>query len=66
MNLLNEAATDVKWIKSSYITDEGPDCVEIAAGPITIQVRASKNPEGPRLALTPDAWASFLPYASGH
>ncbi|MGW5102134.1 DUF397 domain-containing protein [Streptomyces sp. NPDC004100] len=66
MNLLDEPATDVKWIKSSYCTDEGPDCVEIAAGPATIQVRDSKNPEGPRLALTPDAWASFLPYASGH
>ncbi|MFD8259262.1 DUF397 domain-containing protein [Streptomyces griseoluteus] len=66
MNLLDEPTTDAKWIKSSYSTDEGPDCVEIAAAPATIQVRDSKYPQGPRLALTPEAWASFLPYASVH
>lgn len=61
-----EAASGLGWIKSSYSTAEGPDCVEIAAAPATIHVRDSKYPEGPRLALTPDAWASFLPYASAH
>ncbi|MEU6555759.1 DUF397 domain-containing protein [Streptomyces sp. NPDC046915] len=57
---------DAKWIKSSYSTDEGPDCVEVAAIPDRILIRDSKNPHGPRLALTPTAWATFLPYASGH
>ncbi|HZF87167.1 DUF397 domain-containing protein, partial [Streptomyces sp.] len=28
--------------------------------------RDSKNPDGPRLALTPATWATFLPYASAH
>ncbi|MFE1751021.1 DUF397 domain-containing protein [Streptomyces anandii] len=54
------------WIKSSYSTDEGPDCVEVAAIPDHILVRDSKNPTGPRLALGPAAWRGFLPYASGH
>ncbi|WP_086690016.1 DUF397 domain-containing protein [Streptomyces recifensis] len=59
-----EAASGLGWIKSSYSTAEGPDCVEIAAAPATIHVRDSKNPDGPRLALTPAAWATFLPHIS--
>ncbi|MFI2203887.1 DUF397 domain-containing protein [Streptomyces sp. NPDC020192] len=55
----------LEWIKSSYSTDDGPSCVEVATVPDQILVRDSKNPTGPRLALTPTAWATFLPYASG-
>lgn len=58
--------TELEWIKSSYSTDDGPDCVEVAAVPSTILVRDSKNPTGPRLAFAPATWATFLPYASGH
>ncbi|OIK24786.1 DUF397 domain-containing protein [Streptomyces malaysiense] len=54
----------LEWIKSSYSTPDGPDCVEVATIPDHILVRDSKNPTGPRLALTPATWASFLPYAS--
>ncbi|MEV5316074.1 DUF397 domain-containing protein [Streptomyces sp. NPDC052687] len=54
------------WIKSSYSTDEGPDCVEVATAPDHVLVRDSKNPAGPRLTLTPTTWATFLPYASAH
>ncbi len=57
---------DAEWIKSSYSTDEGPDCVEVATPDEThILVRDTKNPTGPRLTLTPAAWATFLPYACG-
>ncbi|EST30685.1 DUF397 domain-containing protein [Streptomyces roseochromogenus] len=56
----------LKWIKSSYSSDDGPSCVEVATVPDQILVRDSKNPTGPRLALAPAAWASFLPYASEH
>ncbi|MCH0556506.1 DUF397 domain-containing protein [Streptomyces sp. MUM 16J] len=67
MTLRASGDTDasVEWIKSSYSTADGPDCVEVAAVPDTVLVRDSKNPQGPRLALTPTAWTSFLPYASG-
>ncbi|GGP79895.1 DUF397 domain-containing protein [Streptomyces calvus] len=63
---LNSPETDTKpeWIKSSYSTSDGPDCVEVATAPAHILVRDSKNPNGPRLALTPATWATFLPYAS--
>ncbi|OSZ60337.1 DUF397 domain-containing protein [Streptomyces pharetrae CZA14] len=58
--------TEPEWIKSSYSTSDGPDCVEVATAPARILVRDSKNPDGPRLALTPTTWATFLPYASAH
>ncbi|MGW7577387.1 DUF397 domain-containing protein [Streptomyces sp. NPDC054765] len=53
------------WTKSSYSTDEGAQCIEVAATPDTILIRDSKNPDGPRLTFTPTTWAGFLPYASG-
>ncbi|MET7988589.1 MULTISPECIES: DUF397 domain-containing protein [unclassified Streptomyces] len=39
----------------------GPDCVEVAVCPDRILVRDSKDPDGPRLGITPAAWAGFLP-----
>ncbi|MFJ7020424.1 DUF397 domain-containing protein [Streptomyces sp. NPDC101117] len=56
--------TDVTWTKSSYSTDEGPDCVEVAPTLDHILVRDSKNPHGPRLALAPTTWTAFLPYVA--
>ncbi|WP_329412445.1 DUF397 domain-containing protein [Streptomyces sp. NBC_00704] len=57
----------LEWIKSSYSTSSGPDCVEVAIPDEShVLVRDSKNPVGPRLTLTPTAWAEFLPYASDH
>lgn len=55
----------LEWFKSSYSTNDGPECVEVAFAPETIHVRDSKHIHGPRLALTPQQWAAFLPYASG-
>ncbi|MFJ8021191.1 DUF397 domain-containing protein [Streptomyces sp. NPDC096311] len=60
-----EEASELLWFKSSYSDSSNPsDCVEIAAAPSTIHVRDSKNPQGPRLALAPHAWADFVTYAS--
>ncbi|MEV0240629.1 DUF397 domain-containing protein [Streptomyces sp. NPDC050674] len=56
-----EDVSELVWVKSSY--SDGPDgnsCVEIAIAPHTIHVRDSKHTEGPRLALTPEAWSEFL------
>ncbi|MCT9006421.1 DUF397 domain-containing protein [Streptomyces rhizosphaerihabitans] len=62
---LKASAADARpeWIKSSYSTADGPDCVEVAAVPARILVRDSKNPDGPRLSLAPTSWAAFLPSA---
>ncbi|BBC94258.1 DUF397 domain-containing protein [Streptomyces griseofuscus] len=53
------------WFKSSYSDgNDGNSCVELAVTPGTVHVRDSKNTDGPRLTLTPEAWAEFVPYAS--
>jgi hypothetical protein len=47
------------WRKSSYSGANG-DCIEVtdaAAG--IVDVRDSKNPDGPKLAFTPDQWTAF-------
>ncbi|WP_309030374.1 DUF397 domain-containing protein [Streptomyces alfalfae] len=52
--------TAMTWFKSSYSGDEGGQCVEVATHPTAIHIRDSKNPEGPALTVTPEAWTSFL------
>lgn len=51
------------WSKSSYSGSEGGACVEVAATPTTIHVRDSKVADGPRLTLSPEAWAAFTAFA---
>lgn len=48
------------WRKSSYSGTNGGNCVEVArALPAAIAVRDSKDPDGPKLTFTPQAWAAF-------
>ncbi|WP_308012126.1 DUF397 domain-containing protein [Actinacidiphila acidipaludis] len=54
----------MRWFKSSYSSNEGPDCVEVAACPEKIHVRDSKDPEGPHLTFSPTQWTAFLGYAA--
>ncbi|KPC67091.1 DUF397 domain-containing protein [Streptomyces chattanoogensis] len=51
------------WFKSSYSSDEGGACIEVAtcSSPHpTIHIRDSKNPNGPTLTLGATAWAAFV------
>jgi hypothetical protein len=58
-------ASELAWFKSSYSDGtDGESCVEIAPTPTTIHVRDSKYADAddsPRLALSPEAWAVFVP-----
>ncbi|MFG3169968.1 DUF397 domain-containing protein [Streptomyces sp. NPDC048200] len=59
-------ASELAWFKSSYSGGtSGESCVEVATTPGTVHVRDSKNAAGPRLAVTPGAWADFVSFASG-
>ncbi|MEU3834678.1 DUF397 domain-containing protein [Streptomyces microflavus] len=59
-------ASELRWFKSSYSdSSNGSECVEVATAPSVVHVRDSKNPQGPRLALSAAAWAAFVPYAGG-
>ncbi|MEZ0160236.1 DUF397 domain-containing protein [Streptomyces griseorubens] len=60
------STAELHWFKSSYSSSGEPgDCIEVAPTPTTVHVRDSKNASGPRLALTPEAWAAFVaPFGS--
>ncbi|MFD4858227.1 DUF397 domain-containing protein [Streptomyces atratus] len=60
------SASGLTWFKSSYSSNDGPDCIEVAETASTIHVRDSKNIPGPHLGFTPDAWAEFVTYASSN
>lgn len=50
----------MKWRKSSYSGNNGGACVEVCTSdPAAIAVRDSKNPDGPRLAFSPEDWRAF-------
>ena len=50
-----------RWRKSSYSGNGGGDCVEVASDPTGfVLVRDSKDREGPRLALSDQAWSAFV------
>ena len=51
--------TSLRWRKASYSGDNGGNCVEVAGTPATVAVRDSKDPDGPRLTFTRQAWAVF-------
>ncbi|KKD04869.1 DUF397 domain-containing protein [Streptomyces sp. WM6386] len=55
--MTNEQLT---WFKSSYSDGEGGECLEVALTPATVHLRDSKQPVGPRVALSPAAWSAFL------
>ncbi|MEU9783524.1 DUF397 domain-containing protein [Streptomyces phaeochromogenes] len=58
--------TALDWFKSSYSSNEGPDCVEVAiahATSATIHVRDSKDKHGSQLAFTGAAWSEFVGHA---
>ncbi|WBO65655.1 DUF397 domain-containing protein [Streptomyces camelliae] len=52
------------WFKSSYSSNDGPDCVEVAITPVTIHIRDSKNKDGARLAVSDTTWTEFLDFAA--
>jgi hypothetical protein len=53
------AHVPAQWRKSSHSGGSGA-CIEVAHLPEAIAVRDSKDPVGPKLIFTPEAWAAFL------
>ncbi len=47
------------WRKASYSSNSGGACVEVGAARRVVAVRDSKDPDGPRLVLTPESWRAF-------
>ncbi|MFF7527717.1 DUF397 domain-containing protein [Streptomyces bobili] len=57
---------ELEWFKSSYSTNDGPDCVEVAFTREAVRIRDSKNHRSPHLAFAPSEWAAFVSYAADH
>jgi hypothetical protein len=55
-----------EWRKSSYSSDQGGECVEIAtrSDHAAVAVRDSKVPASPVLTLTPAAFTTFLTWTA--
>lgn len=64
--MTNESKLPVEvWRKSSYSGENGGDCVEMSiphSG--AIAVRDSKDPNGPRLMVSREAWQAFVDFAA--
>ncbi|MWA12074.1 DUF397 domain-containing protein [Streptomyces sp. BA2] len=55
---------ELAWRKSSYSSDNGGACIEIADGMANVvPVRDSKVTDGPALLLTDQAWGTFVDWA---
>ncbi|GAA4075903.1 DUF397 domain-containing protein [Actinomadura miaoliensis] len=48
-----------QWRKSSRSDTSGGQCVELAGIEGSVGVRDSKDPSGPKLMLTADAWRAL-------
>ncbi len=55
----------MNWYKSSYSAQTG-ECVEVATLPDGAVVRDSKDPDGPVLTFTADAWRAFIQDVKAH
>ncbi|MBY8845829.1 MULTISPECIES: DUF397 domain-containing protein [unclassified Streptomyces] len=58
------AVPEAAWIKSSYSTGNGGECVEVATVPGAVLVRDSKRPAVARLAFGSAAWDGFVRMAA--
>lgn len=48
------------WRTATRSSGNGGNCVEVARNlPGVVAVRDSKDPDGPKLAVTPDHWRTF-------
>jgi hypothetical protein len=52
------------WRKSSYSSDQGGDCVEIAEATTCVAIRDSKKTTGPVLTFQPAAFSTFIDWTT--
>ncbi|MGP2440191.1 DUF397 domain-containing protein [Streptomyces sp. JW3] len=52
----------LRWFKSSYSSEEGGECVEVAIGAHVVHIRDSKHlmQDGPVLTTSSVAWLALL------
>ena len=60
MSVGPQPISEPDWFKSSYSGGNTTECVEAAFIPSGVLVRDSKRPDFASLAISVEAWASFL------
>ncbi|MFG3159806.1 DUF397 domain-containing protein [Streptomyces sp. NPDC048232] len=60
---VREHASGLVWVRSSYSSEEGGECVEVAVSPHVVHVRDSKDIARPGLAVEVAAWNAFVGFA---
>lgn len=60
------AEAGAAWLKSTYSSEAGGNCIEVAALASTrVAVRDSKVPTGPVLLVSPAAFAALTAFVKG-
>ncbi|THA26541.1 DUF397 domain-containing protein [Streptomyces sp. RKND-216] len=54
----------LRWTKSSYSSNDGPECIEVAAATDAVHVRDSKDVARPGFIVSPAGWTAFTVYAA--
>jgi len=61
MHTTEHNLSNARWRKSTYSDNEGGSCIEVADHyPGIVQVRDSKDSQGPALIFSAAAWAAFV------
>ncbi|GAA3770148.1 DUF397 domain-containing protein [Streptomyces phyllanthi] len=60
MPVAPQPPSESSWFKSSYSGGNATECVEAAFVPAGLLIRDSKQPEGPHLAVSAEAWGRFV------
>ncbi|MFZ4144559.1 DUF397 domain-containing protein [Streptomyces griseoincarnatus] len=61
---VEQTVPESAWIKSSYSSGAGGECIEVAARPATVHIRDSKDTTRAALAIEPAAWSAFVEFAA--
>ncbi|MFD0209805.1 DUF397 domain-containing protein [Streptomyces hirsutus] len=61
---VREHASGLLWARSSYSSEEGGECVEVASCPHAIHVRDSKDICRPGVSVHPAAWSAFVGFTA--
>ncbi|MBZ9638491.1 DUF397 domain-containing protein [Streptomyces sp. PSKA30] len=52
------------WLRSSYSTGSGGECVEVAACSGTVHIRDSKDRTRPVLSVSSGEWTAFIRFTA--
>jgi hypothetical protein len=61
---IREHASGLVWSKSSYSSEEGGECVEVAISHHAVHIRDSKDIARPGLTVDAEAWKAFVGFAA--